>query len=96
MEKNPRHIGLLQKVYSFCEKYRLSHDVADVRLIMLNGLRTLALENKMLSITEPDTNNHYVNVTVYYMGEFMTHGPFTPEQLNDLSNLGTEIKFESE
>lgn len=97
MEKNPRHLGLLQKVYEFCEKYRLSHDVADTRLIMHNGLRTMALENRMDSITnkEEAAEKHYVEVSVYYMNEFMTTGPFTPEQLNDLANIGTEIKFAS-
>ena len=95
MEKNPRHIGLLQQVYKFCDKYRLSCEVPDVKLILHNGLRTMALENKMLSISEPDKNNHYVNVTVYCMDEFMANGPFTPEQLKDLSELGAVIKFES-
>lgn len=95
METNPRHIGLLQQVYKFCEKYRLSRDVPDVKLILLNGLRTMALKNRMLSITEPDKNNHHVNVAVYYMNEFMTKGPFTPDQLKDISELGPDIKFKS-
>ena len=95
MEKNPRHIGLLQQVYKFCEKYHLSCDIPDIKHILHNGLRTMVLNNKMLSISEPDKNNHYVNVSVYCLDEFMVKGPFSPEQLKDLSELGTDIKFES-
>lgn len=95
MERNPRHLGLLQKVYEFCDKYHLSHDIADTRLIMHNGLRIMALDNKIDSITNKEKANekHYIEVSIYYMNEFMTSGPFTPEQLKDLGDIGTEIKF---
>ena len=97
METNPRHIGLPEKVYEFCEKHHLSHDDADTRLIMLNGLRTMALKNRMDVIInkEEADEKHYIKVSVYYRNEFMTTGQFTPDQLKDLSELGPDIKFKS-
>lgn len=95
MERNSRHIGLLQNVYSFCKKYNISHDFPNVCHILSNGLRQMAFENKMLSISEPDVNRHLVDVTICCLGKFIAKGPYTPEQLTDIANIGTEIKFES-
>lgn len=89
-----RHIGILQKAYEFCEKYNLSHDQNEPKDIMKNALSRLTLRNNLNKITE-ESGNHYVNVSVYYMDTFMVKGKFTPEQLTDLSNMGSVIKFES-
>lgn len=92
--ENSRHIGILQKAYEFCDKYNLSHDIPSVCITMKNALRTLGVQNKIDSMTS-DEDKHYVNVTIYCMGEYMTKGLFTPEQLLDLANMGSDIKFES-
>ena len=92
MEKNPRHIGLLQNIYKFCDKYNLSHDYADARLIMLNGLRNICLKNR-LDQRSDKTNKQYINVSVYFLNEFMCSGPLTPEQIKDVADVGTEVQF---
>lgn len=91
MNKNPRHLGILQKVYIFCDKYNLSHDFADAKLIMLNGIRSLCLKNKLEQRVEDD--GQFIKVSVYFLGEFMCNGLLTPTQIKDLSDIGSEIKF---
>ena len=95
METNPRHIGLLQQVYSFCDKYHLSKTLPDINHILKNGLRLMALDNRMNSMTEPEMNDRLICVSIYYNDEFMSTGPFTPDQLKDISELGPDIKFKS-
>lgn len=91
MNKNPRHLGILQKIYIFCDKYNLSHDFADAKLIMLNGIRSLCLKNKLEQRVEDD--GQFIKVSVYFLGEFMCNGLLTPTQIKDLSDIGSEIKF---
>lgn len=91
MNKNPRHLGILQKVYIFCDKYNLSHDCANAKLIMLNGIRTLCLKNRLEQRVEDD--GQLIKVSVYFLGEFMCTGLLTPAQIKDLSDIGSEIKF---
>lgn len=91
MNKNPRHLGILQKIYVFCDKYNLSHDFANAKLIMLNGIRSLCLKNRLEQRVEDD--GQLIKVSVYFLGEFMCTGLLTPEQIKDLSDIGSEIKF---
>lgn len=93
MKQNPRHLGLLQKVYGLCNKYSISHDVADIEMILRNGLTHMALTNKIDSLTDEGKDKQYINVSVYFLGEHMASGPFTPTQLKDIGDIGSEIKF---
>lgn len=93
MNQNPRHLGLLQKIYIFCNKYHISHDFADAEMILRNGLAHMALTNKIDSITDEGKDKQYVNVSIYFLGQHMSTGPFTPNQIKDIADIGSEIKF---
>lgn len=97
-EDNSRRIGILQKVYAFCDKYCMSHDKADPFFIMQNGLLKLVMKNKLDEVIKNEVYpegepEHYVETSVYFLGEYVVSGPFTPKQLEDLAEIGSAISF---
>ena len=97
-DDNARRIGILQKVYAFCDKYEMSHDKADPFFIMQNGLMKLVMKNKLDEmikgeICPNEEPVHYVDTSVYFLGEYVVSGPFTPKQLEDLAEIGSAVSF---
>jgi hypothetical protein len=89
-----RQMALRQQINSFCAKYKYNADDHDIRAVLGRALREMSLSNFMDARTKDD--GHYVRVTVKFLGELIVHdGWFTPEQLKDLADIGSEIKFES-
>lgn len=92
---NVRYMAIMQNLQSFCKKYQLSYDYDDPRVILKSGLTHMAVANKIDSMTEDGKKRQYIGVVVNFMGEFMTRGVFTPEQIKDIADIDSnEISFD--
>ena len=55
----------------------------------------MAVTNKIDSMTDDGKKKQYIGVVVNFMGEFMTRGVFTPEQIKDIADIDSnEISFD--
>lgn len=91
---NTRQMALRQNINLFCKKYNFPAEGSDVKHLMKTVLENMSLSNFMDS--RVNTDETYVRATVTFLGDVVvSYGLFTPEQLKDLGNIGSEIKMKS-
>lgn len=83
-----RQLGLLQRVYNFCDKHHLSRDLNDPKELMSRSLKNMALRNYLSG-----SEGNMINVKITFLGEHIVTGKFTPDEIKDISDIGSEIKF---
>lgn len=85
-------MALIQNVQSFCRKYKQSCDTAEVYLLMRRALESISVHNFYEHMINKDLN--FVKANITFLGKpIMRNGLFTPEQIKDLNDIGSEIKF---
>lgn len=92
---NTRQMALRQNINIFCKKYDYPVGTSDIKHLMKTVLENISLSNFMDSRVNID-KEAYVRATITFLGDVVVkNGFFTPEQLKDLGNIGSEIKMKS-
>lgn len=87
MSEISRQLGLLQRVYNFCDKQHISTDLNDPKELVSRSLKNMALRNYL------NGSDNMIKVKITFLGEDIVTGRFTPDEIKDISDIGSEIKF---
>lgn len=95
-QHNPMNhrIGLISKIFQFCDKWNLSKRPGEPIDMIKEALTTMVLRNEFKRVGENLENVTYVKVKILNNDEVLCIGYFTPEQLSDISELHPYIDIE--
>lgn len=93
---NPRHLGRIQRIHSFCEKYNLSrripYDSEDPIRLLIEAVQTLAIKNEFRRVGENKDEISYNKYSISLNDEIIFCGYFTEEEANDITHVDPRLK----
>lgn len=95
VEEFSRSMGRIQNMQNFCKKYgfacRALMGNEDPIKIGIEGISNLIIKNEFKRVGENAEDELYLIMRIYFNGEKILTGYFTPEEIIDISKLDKRL-----